>query len=483
MTHTDHGPRIFYGWYVLAASFAILFLSSGSRFVFGVMVKPMEEDFGWTRGAISSAVFLSMAVYAIATIVTGRLYDRYGPKWVIVVSTLLFAAGYALMATMDSLWEFLLYYGIVAAAGLGGITVPLFGTLIGHWFERRRGLAVSLAFAGGCLGQFFLVPVFSDMVLSSGWRTASLWIAVLSLALNLPLAFAIVRGDPRTLGLEPYGAGSAEGVNASAARRAATPSGARPTLPATAAAAEAPIGGPSRPRAAVPLGLTLSEAMRTRSLWLFTLVMLVCGSADFLVTTHLVAMVTDYGVSPESGASMLAWLGLLSLGGVLLAGPAADAIGNKIPIAVTFAFRIALFGLLFSLKGPVAFWVFSLGFGFTLLVTAPLTTTLLGRLYGLTHLGLLTGFITMAHTLGGGMWAYASGVMFDRTGDYDLALLISAGMAIVALGCTLLIKEERHFGRDSGSLAGMQAARKDPDADGPRSRLAREGMESDGQGA
>jgi len=157
-----------------------------------------------------------------------------------------------------------------------------------------------------------------------------------------------------------------------------------------------------------------------------------------------VAMVTDYGVSPEAGANMLAWLGLLSLGGVLLAGPSADAIGNKTPIAVTFALRIVLCALLFSFKGTASFWVFSLGFGFTMLVTAPLTTTLLGRLYGMTHLGLLTGFITMAHTLGGGVWAYAAGVMFDRTGDYDLALLVSAGMAALALACTLLIREQRH---------------------------------------
>jgi MFS family permease len=425
MSHSGGTPRVFYGWYVLAASFVILFLSSGSRFVFGVMVKPMEDEFGWTRGAISLAVFLSLAVYALATVVTGRLYDRFGPKWVIVVSTLLFSAGYALMSTMDSLWQFLFYYGVVSAAGLGGITVPLFGTLVGHWFERRRGLAVSLAFAGACLGQFFLVPVFSEMVLDSGWRTASLWIAVLALVVNLPLAFAIVRGDPEKLGMAPYGADSTGEASRTAGRSAVV----------TSADGFA---------TAVPVDLTLSEAMRTRSFWLFTVVMVICGSADFLVTTHLVAMVTDYGVSPEAGANMLAWLGLLSLGGVLLAGPSADAIGNKTPIAVTFALRIILCALLFSFKGTASFWVFALGFGFTMLVTAPLTTTLLGRLYGMTHLGLLTGFITMAHTLGGGVWAYAAGLMFDRTGEYDLALLVSAGMAALALACTLLIREQRH---------------------------------------
>ena len=84
MTPSYRSPRLFYGWYVLAASFVILFLNSGGRNVIGVMVKPMAEEFGWSRGPISAAVFVNLAVYALASIITGRLYDRYGPKWVIV---------------------------------------------------------------------------------------------------------------------------------------------------------------------------------------------------------------------------------------------------------------------------------------------------------------------------------------------------------------------------------------------------------------
>jgi len=399
------------------------------------MVKPMEAEFSWSRSAISAAVFLSMAVYAVATIATGRLYDRFGPKWVIAISTILFAAGYGLMATMHSLWEFLLYYGVVSAAGLGGITVPLFGSIIGRWFERRRGLAVSLAFAGGCFGQFFLVPVFSHLVLTSGWRATSLWIAGLSVALNLPLTFGVIRSDPEGLGLRSYGSALA-GPPPTSLERALRRPVQQPGAKLPVKKLPAPDHVPS---------LSLPQALGTRSLWLFTLVMFVCGAADFLITTHLVAMVTDYGVTPTQGADMLAWLGLLSLGGILTAGPAADALGNKLPIALTFLFRILLFALLYFLKNPVSFWVFSLGFGFTFLVTAPLTTTLLARLYGVGHLGFISGFITMAHTFGGGFWAYLGGVVFDRTGNYDLALAISAGLAALALLCTLLIREERHL--------------------------------------
>jgi len=100
--------------------------------------------------------------------------------------------------------------------------------------------------------------------------------------------------------------------------------------------------------------------MQTRSLWLFTLVMFICGGGDHLVTTHLVPMVTDFGLSAEGGARMLAWLGLLGLAGMLLVGPGADAIGNKPPIAITFALRGVLFVLPLAVASAVSYWIFSL---------------------------------------------------------------------------------------------------------------------------
>ncbi len=435
MTTRRRFPRIFYGWYVLAAAFAILFLNTGGRYIVGMLVKPVAADFGWSRGELSSGIFLNMAVYAATVFLTGRLYDRFGAKWVIAVSTVLFSAGYALMASMHSLWEFLLYYGVLNAAGLGGTTVPIFGSVIGHWFKKRRGLAVSLAFAGSSLGQFFLLPIFSDMIHSSGWRVTILWIAGIAFVLNLALVFGVLRRDPDKYvdgGAElPPGGNDADGGTAGGVEIAAT----APTGVSSLAGA---------PSLAVARDLTLGQAMRSRSLWMFALAMFVCGSADMLVTTHLVPMATDYGLSDGTAASMLAWLGLLGLAGVLLAGPAADAIGNKLPIIVTFALRVVLCVMVIEFKGVVPFWIFSLGFGITLLVTAPLVPTLVSSLYGTTHIGFISGFINTVHMVGGGLWAYVGGVIYDRTGDYDLALLLSAISAGIALVCTLLIREHRH---------------------------------------
>ena len=281
---------------------------------------------------------------------------------------------------------------------------------------------MSLALAGSCLGQFFLIPVFSDMIVVSGWRSTTLWIAALSLVVNLALTFGVIRGDPDRFGLRPTEAAS---ERARRPRTVAVPGA--PLVPPAAGTSLSP-----RPCAPARCGSSPSPCS-------------CAGAADYFVTTHLVPMVTDYGLSPATGAGMLAWLGLVSLGGVLLSGPASDAIGNKIPIAITFGLRIVLFVMLLQFKGAAPFWVFSLGMGFTLLVTAVLTPTLVGALYGVTHIGFISGFITTVHMVGGGAWSYLGGVVFDSSGDYDLALVISAVASAVALGCTLFIRERRHL--------------------------------------
>jgi MFS family permease len=109
---------------------------------------------------------------------------------------------------------------------------------------------------------------------------------------------------------------------------------------------------------------------------------------------------------------MLALFGLMSLGGILFAGPISDLIGSKIPIALTFVLRVLLFVLILKYRTPLSFYVFAAGFGFTWLVTAPLTITLVGRLYGFAHVGMISGFITTIHHLGGGFWAYMGGLIF-----------------------------------------------------------------------
>ncbi len=408
--------RIFYGWYVLAAGFLLLFFQSGARFSFGLMFKPMIAELGWNRASISSAFFLHMVFFALTLSVAGKLYDRYGPRWVILVSTVLITAGYTSTSRITALWQFHFFYGVVTAVGVGGASVPLIAALMSKWFTRRRGLAISLSLSGSCLGQFVLVPIINWIVLAYGWRFSYVLLGIVMLAVNILLVLGAIKGNPEDMGLKPYGHQPME-------------------------AAAAPQESDDTPLRTDDLNLL--QAFKTGSFWFFLTVMFICGSGDFMVAAHLVPFVTDYGVSPTTAANMMAWFGLLSMGGILIAGPASDLIGNKIPIALTFAVRLILFLMITQYPNPITFYIFAAGFGFTLMITAPLTTTLSGRLYGFTHVGVISGFITTIHHLGGGLWAFVGGVLFDITGSYQITFIFSAALAVIAIICSLAIKEKR----------------------------------------
>lgn len=410
-------PNPSYRWYILAASFGILFFTTGTRFSFGVMFKPMIAEFGWNRGSLSLAFFLNMTIFALSLTVVGRFYDRYGPRWVIVISSLFFSAGYIAVSCINSLWQFYICYGIIAAIGLGGTSVSLMAAITSKWFQKWRGLAISVALSGSCLGEFALIPLFTILAARYGWRLSYLYMGLITLGVNVSLALFVMKPDP--IGLEnesPH---------------------AQQKLTAHPSESETPPGTKHH-------DLNLGEAMQTRSFWLFLLVMFVCGSGDFLVTTHLIPCATDYGISAITAGNMLAWSGLLSLAGILIAGPASDLVGNKIPVALTFALRFLLFLLILKYRNILSFYIFSLMFGFTFLITAPITTTLIGRLYGLSHVGLISGFITTIHHLGGGFWAYMGGLLFDKTGSYQLAFIISAVMALGAVCSALFITENSY---------------------------------------
>lgn len=410
--------RVFYGWYILAACFFLLFFQAGARFSFGIMFKPMMTQLGWDRASISLVFFVNMIIFALTLSVAGKLYDRWGPKWVIFVSTLFLSVGYGGISFVSTLWEFHLYYGILAAIGMGGASVPLIAALMSKWFEHRRGLVISLALSGNCIGQFVLVPVFSGLVSAFGWRTSCMITALCIFTVNTILALFVIKAEPGNSDLT-YGGRQ----NPAGHRKMAGSAG---SVPGTR-------------------DLNLKQAMQTAPFWQYLVVMFVCGSGDFLVTAHLVPMVTDFNISPSIAANMLAWFGLLSMGGILVAGPVSDRIGNKIPIALSFALRLVLWALILTHQNLYTFYIFAAMFGFTFLITAPLTTTLVGKLYGFSHIGLISGFITMIHHMGGGLWVYIGGWSHDITASYQWSFIVSAVMAGVALICTLMIKEERQL--------------------------------------
>ncbi|MGD9366225.1 MAG: MFS transporter [Desulfobacteraceae bacterium] len=412
--NTEHN---YFRWLVLAGAFAILFLVQGSRSIIGVAFKPIVAEFGWMRGSFSLVLSAHMAIFALMLPVVGRCFDRYGAKGVIIISSLCLTLGYVGITATQSLWAFMVLYGLFAAIGFGGCSVTLFGAVTSKWFQRHRGMAVSLAMCGGPVGQFVMIPPATHVIHTYGWRWVFIALALFVLVVSLGIATTLMKPAPPHNADLPEGAGTAE----------------KP----------APDSSPLDDQKSKG-DLSLVQAMGTPSFWFFTILMAVCGGGDYLVITHLVPMVTDAGISAQTAGSMMAWFGLMGMAGLMITGPVSDRFGNKLPAVATFVLRAAIFTLILFHQSATSFYVFALVFGFTMFITAPITTTLLAKLYGLSNIGLISGFVTTIHHLGGGLWIWLGGAAFDRFGSYDIIFGIYAGFAVIAFFCGILIKEKRH---------------------------------------
>jgi len=179
----------------------------------------------------------------------------------------------------------------------------------------------------------------------------------------------------------------------------------------------------------------------------------ICGFDDFFVSTHVVAFAQDRGVATLVAGNLLAFMGLTALLGVFAAGALSDRLGPAWPTAASFVARILAFGLLMLDQSAVSIAIFALVFGATFLVTAPLTVLFVSDIFGLRHLGSLTGLITLVHHMSGAVGAYLGSAIFDRTGSYDVVMPIMLGSSALALLLTFPLMGSRGRRKEeTGSL-------------------------------
>ena len=411
---------------VLAASFVMIPFNTGAQFAFGVMFKPVIRESGWSRSFVSSVFLLNMIVFAVTTTAVGRLYDRFGPRWIIMVSTFFISTGLVLTSFAHSVGQFLCSYGIIAAMGLAGTGVSLLSTVVSKSFDKWRGLAISLAISGSSVGAFVLTPALSLFAASHGWRASYFSLGITIFALNTLLALFAIKGDPRGLAIRTFGEAPDTG-NQKAKER-----------------------GPSLPLDRTP-DSRFTRAVAMRSFLLLLVALFINGCGNYFNTSHYINFATDRGFSSLTAGSMMGWYGLLGLVGVLVAGPAADRIGCKTPLVAIFSLRFFLYLFILRYQNMTSLYVFAILFGLTHLVTAPLTPMLVGRLFGLARVGFLTGVVNTIYFLGGGLFTFLGGVIFDKTGSYQSIFLIEAAIAATAALCSSLIVEKRQGKEIAGS--------------------------------
>jgi MFS family permease len=386
--------RLFRGWIVVWAAFALLFVGFGNAYTFASFFDALAAEFAASRGSLSLVFSVAGFLYFALGAVSGPLSDRFGPRRVIGAGVVITALGLILAGLARSLPEVLLAYAAGIGIGVGFIYVPSVG-VVQRWFVRRRGEASGLAVTGIGLGTILMPPLAAWLIAAIGWRASYVMLGIGTLLLGLA-ATALTEASPAARGLAPDG---------------------DPVAPATAAPTT---------------GFTLREAMRRPLYWSLYGLYVVFGFGLFVPFVHLVPYAQDHGVDRAAAILLFTLLGIGStLGRIFLGGPA-DRFGRKRGLMCLF---IGMAAMQLWWLGAERFWslaVYALIYGacyggFVALVPA-LTIDYFGPKSAGGVIGVLYTSVAIGTLIGP---AYA-GFAFDISGSYALSIGTAAACALVA---------------------------------------------------
>lgn len=407
-THAQHGAsRIFHGWRVVAAAFAITLLGFGSAYSFSAFVDALQRDFSATRGAVSLVFSLAGFLYFGFGVVSGPLADRYGSRRMAWIGMLLVALGLALAGAAQSMMQIYLAYGLGVGLGVGCAYVPVVGA-VQRWFLRRRGLASGLAVSGIGVGTLLVPPLASALIELWGWRAAYLALAAAVAVLGCAAA-RWVENSPQDRGLQPDG-------DAASAVRAA----------------------PASP----PAGVPVLTAIRSRVFLLLYLAAMAGAFGVFVPFVHLIPYALDHGIAPGLAVLLLGLVGVGSTAGRFLLGTLADRLGRRASLATMYggmAASLALWGACGQ------FWtlaLFALVFGAFYGGWVALMPAVVMDYFGGRHVSGIIGALYTSVAFGTLIGPVAAGHAYDLSGSYLLPIVASAAGNALAAAITALLPRQ-----------------------------------------
>ena len=198
--------RVHYAWVVAAATFVVLLTAAGFRATPGVLLLPLQHEFGWSPALIGGAVAVNLLVYGLGAPFAAAVVERFGLRRVTVIALTTVAIGAGLTTQMTSPWQLYLLWGLVVGGSTGAVAVPLAAIVANRWFSTRRGLVTGMLTASNASGQLVFLPLLAWVVTAYSWRAAAAVIALTAILVVVPIALVFLRSDPADVGLMPYGA-------------------------------------------------------------------------------------------------------------------------------------------------------------------------------------------------------------------------------------------------------------------------------------
>jgi MFS family permease len=372
----------------------------GPRSAFGFFLTPMSAANGWGRDVFALAFALQNLLWGIGQPFAGAVADRFGMVRVLGAGALLYAAGLALMAYTTSPLTLQVTAGVLVGFGLSGcsfnLVIAAFGKLLD---ERYRTLAIGAGTAAGSFGQFLFAPFGVALIGGVGWQQALLVFGgLLLLIVPMSLALATPRSEPSSAG--------------------------------TAAPTQSLAGA-------------LAEAFGHRSYVFLVLGFFTCGFQIFFIAVHLPAYLIDRGLPAEIGGWAIATIGLFNIVGAISAGWISNLMPKRYLLSLIYFGRSVAI-LIYILLPPSALItiLFSAVLGLLWLSTVPPTSGLVALMFGTRWLAMLFGFAFFSHQVGGFLGVWLGGLLFERTGSYDVVWWLSILLGLLSATINLPIVEK-----------------------------------------
>ena len=388
-------------WIVLGAAFSMQLVFSGVHLAFGVFLKPIADEFQWSRGATAFAYTLLWWVSSPASLLLGVLSDKIGTRKVLLFGAAIFGLGIFLAGRMENLWQFYLFYGVLAGIGRGADRAPLLSSVF-QYFNRRKGLAMGITLSGTGIGTLVFPPMARYLISVADWRIALIAIALLSWLVLLPAALLIRK--PRPGEAEPP---SNRGENA----------------------ADEDAGGILGSR---DKDWTAREVLANRTFWIFVITGVACCISHSMPLAHIVAYASDQGIPDFAAAGVLSALGFTAAIGRLLWGTVADKVGARKTVMCCITLQTsAMFAVAF-MNNLWGFYLFAIWFGLSYGGVLPLYAVVTRELFGMKRFGTAYGLHSFATSIGMGGGGIVGGLLFDASGSYFVPFMTSTLLGIVA---------------------------------------------------
>jgi MFS transporter, OFA family, oxalate/formate antiporter len=357
---------------------------------YGVFLPALSEAFGWSRGAISTALSINLLIGGLAGFAIGALADRYGPRVMLVFTVMLAGTAFALVSMIDALWQLYLFVGLLGGVGTSSFYL-LSATTIARWFRERRGLALSLVLVGFNLGYVCAGPLAAWLIAEFGWRTA----------------YAALGGGAGLIAL--LGA-----MSVRVPRRSESVSTNR------------------RDHASAPDGLSLGQALLDPRQWCLNVSWLLQGGLVFMVTVHIVPFARDQGLSLADASLALTMYGTGAFAGRLVGGVVSDQLGTLTTIRGGFMAMTLAMVVLVWVPSHVAMLVSMAVFGAGFAAADTMVAKVIPDVFGLRAIGAIMGVLNFGWRLGAALGPAAAGFLFDVTGSYTVAFGVAPFAVILA---------------------------------------------------